>query len=150
MSEVRRTRFAIGAVALALALPGVAAAQSPAGSQYVEQVPGFAGEEDTTGSAQPEAPSEPVQRQAPQVATPEPTYTAPVTEQAAPKPRRKAKPQAPLGAHDTPPARSSTPAIDLASSSGGSDPLPWLVVLLGAMTVAIPATAIYARRHAHG
>jgi len=160
MSDVRRAIVALVAViAVAGALPGVAVAQEPAGSQYVEQVPGFAGESDTTGSPRPEAPPEPApQREsagsAPRATAPEPTYTAPAIQQAAPEPGKpRAKPrrrQAPLGAHDTPPGRSSTPAVDLGSSSGGNDPLPWLVALLGAMTVAIPATAIYARRHAGG
>jgi hypothetical protein len=142
----------------ALLLPGVAAAQ--AGAEYVEQVPGFAGEEQTTVEADPQpvkpSQSEPQQRSAPAQAPtsqPEPVVTSEsVTSSAEPAPvkRKRHKPRpAPLGAHDTPPVStpSTTSSGELAPAGGGGDSLMWLALLLGAMAVAIPATAVYARRY---
>ena len=152
--------LASGAAALtftALLLPGVAAAQTPAGAEYVEQVPGFAGEQQTTVKAEPQ-PAKPRQsepRSAPAQAPtsqPEPIVTSePVTssEPAPVKPKRHKPRQKPLGAHDTPPVSTpSTPSSgELAPAGGGGDSLMWLALLLGAMALAIPATAVYARRH---
>ncbi len=141
----------------ALLLPGVATAQTPAGAEYVEQVPGFAGEEETTVEADPQPAkprqSEPQQRSAPAQAPtsqPEPVVTSEPVTSDEPAPVKHKKPrQAPLGAHDTPPVSSPSTASsgELAPAGGGGDSLMWLALLLGAMAMAIPATAIYARRH---
>jgi hypothetical protein len=159
LSGLSRTRAALAAAVCAVLLaPAAAAAQAPAGAEYVEQVPGFAGEEQTTVEAdqQPANPrqSEPQQRSAPAQAPtsqPEPIVTSePVTSDGpAPVKKRRKPRQAPLGAHDTPPVStpSTTSSGELAPAGGGGDSLMWLALLLGAMAVAIPATAVYARRY---
>jgi hypothetical protein len=160
-TTLRRPARLMGALATvacaALLMPSVAAAQTPAGAEYVEQVPGFAGGGQTTTTPSPPRRSEAPQRQSePSQSAPasqgqqsQPTYSAPVAPQAAPKPRkRKRRVARPLGVHDTPPVTSpsSGPSFDITSGGGGNS-LAWLALLLGAMTVVIPGTALYARRH---
>lgn len=141
----------------ALLLAGVAAAQSPAGSEYVEQVPTFSGGGQTTAApapkprprAQAPVPQAPSPQSQPTVPT---TYSAPAQQTTPHKARRKRVRKGTVAHPDLPkvsPTRTSpaTSSPDITAGSAAGDTFVWLLVVLAAMTVAIPVTARYARRH---
>jgi len=141
----------------ALLLPAAAAAQTPAGSEYVEQVPTASGGGQTRAAptsnprprvSAPEAPSAPVTTTSQSQSSVPTTYSAPAQPA---KPRKKVHKRTIAVPHPDLPklasSRPSSPTPDLTGGSGGGDSFVWLLIVLAAMAAVIPLTARYAHRH---
>ncbi len=146
----------------ALLLPAAAVAQTPAGSEYVEQVPTASGGGQTRAAPATKprprvqapqrqaAPSAPASQTTTQSQTSVPTYSAPAQPA---KPRKKVRKRTIAAPHPdlpkvaSPRPSSAIPSPDLTGGGGGGDSFLWLLIVLAAMAAVIPLTARYAHRH---